>query len=181
MGDLFNTLNKSLPGRCHWKDNSCVVHCLYSQLRCIRAFRKIYSCLRRSDRRESDGMGHVFRMSCQHLWTFVSFIVVYMYWFTSDYRFYHWRLQEFFGPRQRSWKRARLLQSGSMATWKITADMKHTSHMHIACPTIWYYSYVGIAIMIYGVFGSTANHRILQQTVGGSSVRFDKVINFRAA
>jgi len=29
MGDLFNTLS-------HWKDNSCVVHCLYSQLRCIR-------------------------------------------------------------------------------------------------------------------------------------------------
>ena len=51
------------PGdrRCHWKDNSCVVqlHCLYSQLRCIRTFRKMFSCLRRSDRRESDGMGHV--------------------------------------------------------------------------------------------------------------------------
>ena len=43
------------------KDNSCVVqlHCLYSQLRCIRTFRKMFSCLRRSDRRESDGMGHV--------------------------------------------------------------------------------------------------------------------------
>ena len=49
------------PGdrRCHWKNNSCVVHCLYSQLRCIRTFRKMFSCLRRSDRRESDGMGHV--------------------------------------------------------------------------------------------------------------------------
>jgi len=40
------------PGdrRCHWK---------YSQLRCIRTFRKMFSCHRRSDRRESDGMGHV--------------------------------------------------------------------------------------------------------------------------
>ena len=52
MGGLFNTLNKSLPGRSfRWKDNSCVVHCLYSQLRCIRTFRKMFSCLRRSDRR----------------------------------------------------------------------------------------------------------------------------------
>ena len=49
------------PGyrRCHWKDNSCVVHCLYSKLRGIRTFRKMFSCLRRSDRRDSDGMGHV--------------------------------------------------------------------------------------------------------------------------
>ena len=29
---------------------------LYSQLRCMRTF---FSCLRHSDRRESDGMGHV--------------------------------------------------------------------------------------------------------------------------
>jgi len=28
-------------------DNSCVVHCLYSQLRCIRTIRKMFSCLRR--------------------------------------------------------------------------------------------------------------------------------------
>ena len=50
------------PGdrRCHWKNKSCVVHCLYSQMRCIRTFRKMFSCLRRSDRRESDGMGHEF-------------------------------------------------------------------------------------------------------------------------
>jgi len=66
MGDLFNTLNKSLPGdrRYHWKDNSCVVHCLYSQLHCIRTFRKMFVCLRRSDRCESDGMGHVCMYVC---------------------------------------------------------------------------------------------------------------------
>jgi len=30
-----------------------------SQLRCVRTFREMFSCLRRSDRRGSDGMGHV--------------------------------------------------------------------------------------------------------------------------
>jgi len=40
------------------------LHCLYSQLRCIRTFRKMFSCLRRSDRRESDGMGHVLLVGC---------------------------------------------------------------------------------------------------------------------
>ena len=45
--------------RCHWKVNSCVVHCLYAQLCCIRTFRKMFLCLRRSHHRESDCMDHV--------------------------------------------------------------------------------------------------------------------------
>jgi len=66
MDGLFNTLNKSLPGRSSKALEGQFLCCavtllvtLYSQLRCVRTLRKMFSCLRRSDRRESNGMGHV--------------------------------------------------------------------------------------------------------------------------
>jgi len=66
MGDLFNTLNKSLPGRSSMPLEGQFLCCAVTlsvlaiaQLRCIRTFRKMFSCLRRSDRHESNGMGHV--------------------------------------------------------------------------------------------------------------------------
>ena len=45
---------KQISARAMGGHISCVVHCLYSQLRCMRTLRKMFSCLRRSDR-----MGHV--------------------------------------------------------------------------------------------------------------------------
>ena len=66
MGDLFNTLNKSLPRRTSKALEGQFLCCavtlsvtLYSQMRCVSIFRKMFSCLRSSDRRQSDETGHV--------------------------------------------------------------------------------------------------------------------------
>jgi len=60
MGDLFNILNKSLPGRSSMPLEGQFLCCALSVLAIAlyKNFPQMFSCLRRSDRRES-GMGHV--------------------------------------------------------------------------------------------------------------------------
>jgi len=59
MGDLFNTLNKSLPGRSSMPLEGQFLCCAVTFALHKNIPQKMFSCLRRSDRRESDGMGHV--------------------------------------------------------------------------------------------------------------------------